>query len=71
MSKTDHDNLLLELIPDCQLKIMQLHDESNSVLPTYKFRKPPTVQDLQHLVGLLSIWQENQTLIVPGKPTDL
>jgi hypothetical protein len=64
----------LDLVPESQLKLQQMSvvvDEHGAVLPTYKFRKPPTLHDLQQLNGLWSIWQENQTLIVTDNPAEI
>ncbi|GAX20216.1 hypothetical protein FisN_12Hh061 [Fistulifera solaris] len=46
-------------------------DEHGVVLPTYKFRKLPTIQDIEQLNGLWLIWQENQTLIVTDDPAKI
>ncbi len=70
MSKKEEESLL-ELIPQAQLELQHVPivvRNRRDALPTYRFRRPPRIQDLQQLKGLWSIWQENQTLILTDEP---
>jgi hypothetical protein len=65
------DGSLLELVPQSQLELEQVPivvRNRRDALPTYRFRRFPTIKDIQQLKGLWSIWQENQTLILTDEP---
>ncbi|GAX20220.1 hypothetical protein FisN_12Hu066 [Fistulifera solaris] len=68
---TMSDGSLLELVPQAQLELQHVPivvRNRRDTLPTYRFQRPPRIQDLQQLKGLWSIWQENQTLILTDEP---
>lgn len=69
---TDTNESLLELISESQLELHQVPAVMNNrkaALPTYKFRRPPSIEELKQLTGLFSIWQANKTLILTEIPT--